>query len=394
MSRIGCIWMPHWVAQLEQRRRPNPRQPLIVRQEGVVLDASAQVAQRGVAPGDPLAQALARAPDALLVAADLPHYRQAWEEAVATLSLHSPAVEEEGWGLAYVEAAGLGALYGSEAAWCQALRHDLQERPGVQALIGVAAGKFTARVAAEGSPPWRGFTLVEGRDAVFLAPLTLDLLDLKDETRRRLQVLGIATLGALARLPANAVVEQFGPECLPLHRWAAGRDERPLQGRRRQALAVAHAFELPEARQEALLYVLQALGRSLLEELAESWLGARQLQARFELAGGQVWCKTIWAHEGLGPTMLRGLLEAALRELQHAGLEGEGVAAIELQLTGIEPPGGRQLQLFTQMEDRYRLAETLGKLAKRHAADSVVQAQAHLTTDDIIAARYRLQALG
>jgi hypothetical protein len=91
--------------------------------------------------------------------------------------------------------------------------------------------------------------------------------------------------------------------------------------------------------------------------------------------------------------MLRGLLEAALRELQHDGLEAEGVAAIELQVTGIEPPGGRQLQLFTQMEDRYHLAETLDKLAKRHAADSVVQAQAHLTADDIIAARYRLRQL-
>ncbi len=390
MSRLACVWAPHLPAQLEQQRLRRPRQPLIVRQEGIVLDASEQVAAQGVQPGDPLAQALARAPEALLVEADLPRYRQAWDEALTALALHSPAVEDDSLGLAYIEAQGMGALYGDEGVWCRALRGALQEHPGLSALVGVASAKFTAWMAAQRSAPWRGYTLAED-DAAFLAPLAVDCLELPLEAQRRLRMLGIATLGDLARLPANAVAEQFGPECLTAHRRAAGRDDRPLQGRRRQLLTARHAFELPEARGEALLALLQRLGQRLFAELNEAHLVARRLQVRFELAGGESWSKSAWASEGLGPQRLQGLLAGLLRELQRAHRDDEGVLAIELQLTALEATDGRQLQLFAQMEDRYRLAEALDRLAHKHPGDSVLQAQPHLPDDELVAERYRLR---
>jgi len=142
-----------------------------------------------------------------------------------------------------------------------------------------------------------------------------------------------------------------------------------------------------------LLHLLQQLAQRLFAELGESRLGAKRLQARFELAGGQVWNKASWASEGLGPLMLPGLLDALLRELQQAGKDSEGVTAIELQLTCLEPAGGRQLQLFTQMEDRYRLHTALGKLARKHASGSVVQAEPRLASDEVIAARYEFKAV-
>lgn len=393
MSRLACVWMPHLIAQLEQCRLSSLRQPLIVREGDLVLDVSAQAAQCGVLVGDSLVQALARAPEALLVEADLPRYCQAWEEVVDIVSRYSPSMEEERWGIAYLEAEGMGALYNGEEAWIQVLRHSLHEYLGVQALVGVAGNKFTSRVAAQSSPDWRGYTLVQGADAAFLAPLSIEWLPLSGEVQRRLRLLGITTLGGLARLPASAVAEQFGPECLEAHRWAMGHDNRPLLGRRRQVLVSTHAFELPEVRREALLYLLDRLLKRLLAELSAEHLSARCLQARFELAGGQIWSKSTWANEGLGPQLLPGLLDAMLRELEHAPVKSEGVMAIELQLTALESAGGRQLQLFTQLEDRYRLRETLDKLAKKHVGDTIWQVQPALLDDEVAAAHYQLRAL-
>ena len=76
--------------------------------------------------------------------------------------------------------------------------------------------------------------------------------------------------------------------------------------------------------------------------------------------------------------------------LVHAS-DDEGVLAIELQLTALEATDGRQLQLFAQMEDRYRLAEALDRLAHKHPGDSVLQAQPHLPDDELVAERYRLR---
>ena len=133
-ARIACVWVPHLPAQIE-RRRVEEERPLLVVEAGRVLDACPQASARGVRPR--VARALARCPGARVVEAAPDRYRAAWEMALSRLAAHSPTVEDARKGVAYLEARGMGALYGDERAWCQTLREALAQTD-LDARLGVA----------------------------------------------------------------------------------------------------------------------------------------------------------------------------------------------------------------------------------------------------------------
>ncbi|MSQ40952.1 MAG: DNA polymerase Y family protein, partial [Dehalococcoidia bacterium] len=115
--RVACVLIPHFAVQVELRRHPHllDRPVLIVRRQGtrpVVLDAPPSA---GIPPGTPLQTAQARCKDAVLVEADPSAYEEAWKAVLNSLEQRSPIVEDAGLGCAYIDLAGLDALYGGSA---------------------------------------------------------------------------------------------------------------------------------------------------------------------------------------------------------------------------------------------------------------------------------------
>ncbi|MFG0320037.1 MAG: hypothetical protein ACF8XB_22385, partial [Planctomycetota bacterium JB042] len=89
------------------------------------------------------------------------------------------------------------------------------------AVAGPRFCAFAAAACADGPvtvvPP--------GKERRTLAPLTLDLLPLSDENRRRLGQLGIRTIGEFASLPIAAIEVRYGREGVLAHRLARGLGE-------------------------------------------------------------------------------------------------------------------------------------------------------------------------
>ncbi|NLD42766.1 MAG: hypothetical protein GX657_04640, partial [Chloroflexi bacterium] len=172
-----------------------------------------------------------------------------WE----ALAAHTPAVE---WSLEdparfYLDAEGMGARYGDEAAWCRAVLAAVRDAGGAEievrhVRLGVANARFAAQVAAQSALASPGYRVVAEPDARFLAGQALEWLPLDPESRRRLHLYGIRTIGGLAALPAAAAVEQLGPESLTAWQWANGQDARPVVGRRCQTFIASHLYEEPE----------------------------------------------------------------------------------------------------------------------------------------------------
>ena len=73
------------------------------------------------------------------------------------------------------------------------------------ARVGIAADRFTARAAARtrGSSPV--VVVTRAAAAAFLAPLSIDLLPLRDEVRVLLRAAGVHTLGEFAALPPPSI---------------------------------------------------------------------------------------------------------------------------------------------------------------------------------------------
>ena len=119
----------------------------------------------------------------------------------------SDRVERASLGIAYVRLDGLERLHGGEDGVMHALLNAL---PGhLRPRIGVGDAKFPTFVAARtsGAP---GVAHVPPDAAAFLAPYSVDLLPVDPEVRGRMHRFGLHTMGGVAAMRPESLIDQFG----------------------------------------------------------------------------------------------------------------------------------------------------------------------------------------
>ncbi len=168
----------------------------------------------------------------LIVDADPVRDQRVFAPLIARLEQLAPGVQLLTPGLCALRARGPSRYYGGEAAAATALAGALVEEGVADVRAGVADGPFTAeqaaRAATRAEDPVR--IVPPGEAATFLASLPVShladpaIVDL-------LARLGVQTLGQLAALPPERLVERFGPRGARLHALAAGADSQPITPR-------------------------------------------------------------------------------------------------------------------------------------------------------------------
>ena len=230
VRRVGCLLVPRFAVAAAVRAEPAlAGRPLAVLDEArpgrLVIEASVEARALGVLPDMTEAAAQAR-PGALICRERVPAQEAAAQQALLEVALvHSPRVEEAGPGEVYLDAAGLGALFGDEPALARRLVARARIA-GLSARVGLAGSRVAARLAARRAEELVCVPL--GADAAHLRSAPIALLDLSLEMARRLARWGIRTLGELADLPGRDLYERLGPEGARLQARARGEDVRPL----------------------------------------------------------------------------------------------------------------------------------------------------------------------
>ena len=365
LVRIACLYLPHFPATVALRRQPHLRaRPVVIADHAKgppgVVDATP--AAIGVIPGMPLATALARCPDATVLAVDAPACRRLFEQVGRALQDVSDRIEAAEPGTAYVGLDGLAALHGGEPALLRALGDAVP--PDLEPRIGVAAGKFPAWVAAcsaEGAAP----VMVPDDVATFLAPHSVDWLPLSRTCRDGLRRLGLSTLGAVAALRPAPLLDRFGQEGRRAWELCRGIDRRPFVPLTIPE-TVVERLTLPFA--TTTLAGLEA-GVDLLLQRAfarEALRGrsARRVSLSALEQGAPPWEKTVHFREGVG----RWEQAAAILRRQLAADHPQApIEELILELSDCSAEAGEQLSLFPAVRAgrERRLAEAERQLQAR-----------------------------
>ncbi|MEA2664368.1 MAG: protein ImuB, partial [Candidatus Eremiobacteraeota bacterium] len=306
-----CVWIPAFrlaVARLEQPGIDLAGSVILADriERGRVVDCSPSAAALGVRSGMTLVQAQAAAHDARTVFDDPAADARVWGEVLDALDAASPLVEDDGLGRAFVEMQGIA---GGARAWLGAVRAALAGFD-LPVRLGLGPNRFVAQVAA-----WRGDgTVCTGDPAAFLAPLPLELLELRPAAAERLRLLGVTTLGELAALPHGPFVRRFGAAAAAWHDRARGRDDRPLRPRPR-ALRIDRALygEGQATSEEQVLFALRTLAGRVADDLAAAGKRAGRLVLALECEDGETReLSTRVAQPTALPTTLFELLRARL----------------------------------------------------------------------------------
>ncbi len=226
--KVACALITHLRVKAELKRQPHLEDlPTIIvdrsQTRPLVIDSSPKAP--AVAVGTTLEQALSHQPNAIVVEADDPHYRRVFQQVLTTLLGVSDRVEAAELGTVYVGIDGLEPMYGGEARLVTTLLNAVPR--WLNPRIGVGEGKFPALVAARTSQAL-GATRVPPDPASFLSPHSVDLLPVSAGTREALHRFGLHTLGQIAVMKSDLLVDRFGREGWQAWALANGNDDSPL----------------------------------------------------------------------------------------------------------------------------------------------------------------------
>jgi len=199
----------------------------------IVTAATYEARKFGVNSALPMAIALRRCPQAIVLEPHYERYTHYSKLVMAIFEELTPRVEKLGIDEAFLDVAGARRIFGSPMQVAQLLRTRVRAETGLVVSVGAAATKFVAKVASGLSKP-DGLLVVplEGTVA-FLHPLPIaKLWGVGGKTEELLLARGYRTIGDIAAASVPALQTIVGESAAQrLHELAWGRDPRHVHVR-------------------------------------------------------------------------------------------------------------------------------------------------------------------
>ncbi len=191
----------------------------------IILAKSTPAKKYGIQTGEPLFKALEKCPDLVVIPPDYSLYVQASRSFVEMLRQFSPAVEQYSIDEAWVDMTGTERLWGSPRLAAEQMRRRINEELGFTVNIGISSNKLLAKMAGDFEKPNKVHTLFpEEMEAKFWPLPVRDLFLVGAATERKLKIMGIYTIGELAKTDVRILKKRLGKHGESIWHFANGRN--------------------------------------------------------------------------------------------------------------------------------------------------------------------------
>jgi DNA polymerase IV len=198
---------------------------------GVVTTANYAAREFGVHSAMGLMQAAQLCPQAILLPTDFDEYRRFSNQFKQVIAQFTPLIEDRGIDEVYVDFTDVegGQDDGGRALGLR-IQAAIAEHTGLSCSIGVAPNKLLAKMASEFRKPNGVSVLYESELAQRIWPLACRKINgIGPKASSRLEQLGVATIGELARCERDWLTRHFGPKHGNwMYEAAWGWDDRPV----------------------------------------------------------------------------------------------------------------------------------------------------------------------
>lgn len=270
--------MNSFYASVECLHRPDIRHlPVAVggdeeARHGIVLAKNQLAKAAGVKTGEVLWQARQKCPGLVTLPPNYPLYLRYSEYARALYERFTNQIEPFGLDECWLDVTGLDGFETAER-----IRKLIFQELGVTVSVGVSWNKIFAKLGSDVKKP-DATTVISRENYKRVAwPLAVsDLLYVGSATTRKLNLLGVRTIGDLARLDAEFLLARFGKVGLMLSRFANGEDTSPVMtsDATSQIKSIGNSVTTPRdlSTDEDVRLILYALSESVGARLREHGL--------------------------------------------------------------------------------------------------------------------------
>ncbi len=372
--------MDAFFASVEQLDNPQYRHlPVIVggsANRGVVAAASYEVRKYGVFSAMPIAQALRRCPQAVILPVRMDRYREVSARVFRIFREITPEVEGLSLDEAFLDVTGSLALFGSIEKIGENIRMRILEETGLQASVGMAHNKYLAKLASDAGKP-RGFVHVPA-DGVraFLDPMPVKRIwGIGKQTLPKIQQLGILTIGQLRKADPVVLAQVLGKRTAHFIALARGEDERKvIASRADKSMSREVTFDTDIVKSRELFSELQRQAESVTRRLRSQGLLARTIQVKIRDSR----FRTVTRSRSLAtPTSSTDLVFKQARQLLQSWLEDHlntPVRLLGVGVSGLESPDARGISY--DLQSQKALDRTLDEIKQKYGEDKAMRALA------------------
>jgi DNA polymerase-4 len=350
-NHILHVDMDAFYASVEQRDRPELRgKPVIVggsvESRGVVCAASYEARKFGVHSAMPAVTARRLCPQGIFLPVRMRHYADIARQIREIMLSFTPLVEPLSLDEAYLDVHGCEHLFGPAHEIARKIKERIRSELDLIASVGVAPNKYLAKLASDSSKP-DGLMVIDGeRVTEFLSPLAVGRIwGIGKKGEQRLHALGIRTIGQLAAMPVQTLIQHFGESGQYMWDLAHGRDDRPVVAdREAKSVSTETTFAHDIADRDILRGWLLELVEQLGQRIRQIGVRARTVEIKLRSSDFRTHTRSLtlpsptdvtdslWkaAVELFEKRIARSLLPARLLGVGASGLVREGEVQREL----------------------------------------------------------------
>lgn len=198
---------------------------------GIVLAKSPLAKKYGISTGEPLAQALRKCPDLVVVPSRFDFYIKCSRQMMALLEEYTPDHEKFSIDETFLDMTDTIHLFGPPLKTADTIRERIHRELGFTVNIGIAPNKLLAKMASDFEKPDKCHTLFPEEIPKKMWPLPIrDLFFVGSSAQKKLQNLGIYTIGQLASCDLNLLKIHLGEKyAILIHQYANGIDNEPVK---------------------------------------------------------------------------------------------------------------------------------------------------------------------
>lgn len=347
-------------ASVEERENSSLRgKPLIIgadpkegKGRGVVVACSYEARKHGVRSGQPISRAYKLCPEASYIRPNLALYGQVSYDVMELLRKFADRFEQVSIDEAFLDVSQICSGFGGPIELAKRIKSELKQSEQLTCSIGIALNKSVAKIASDLQKP-DGLTYVDPEHAKeFLAQLPVARISgIGSKTEKRLDELGIKTIGELAAFPPKELYRRFGKSGVWL--WAIANAEEKVEVRENlimKSIGAEYTFDVDTDDWSAVDGQLQALIESVHKRLLDERMTFRTVTLKIRFKGFETYMR---AKTLRFPTMNKDEVVDVIRELstefrrypRKVRLVGVRISGLDAGRGGSSP--GRTLESFT-----------------------------------------------
>lgn len=345
---------------------------------GIVVAKSIPAKKYGIQTGEPVAMALRKCPDLVIVKSDFELYikcSRAFKEICAS---YAPVMESFSIDEVFLDMTGTSLIYPDPIKTAHEIKDKIRKELGFTVNVGISTNKLLAKMASDFEKPDKVHTLFPDEIPTKMWPLPVrDLLFLGKASEKKLTGAGICTIGDMAHAKEREIQALLGNKAgHQLWQYACGIDDSPVRAQPEEA----KGFSVETTFNNDIVSVEQVLP-ILLEQC--DIVATRMRRKEKKCTSVSVTFRTLDFKNKSHQTTLAtatDLTDEIYKNAKRLFVEswkGEPLRLIGVALTNLKDESFEQLSLFEdneKKERRRKLDATMDEIRRKYGNDKIKRA--------------------